>query len=836
MGVVTPTWRIVSVGAILAAMLGVLGIRLWSLQVTGVEEYRARAESNQIRLVNTPAPRGDIFDTHGTLLAGTRPSLAVVVDMALVTDDTVELLANNLAAFLDEPEEALLETFEGANSGAQLILARDLSEERALQMLEHREDFPGVAVIPQPVREYPGGDLAAHVLGYIGRPSAEDLERPDVKGNDVVGKAGVERFYDDVLRGTEGIVKYRVDADRTVLSKAGEQPPRPGSNLYLTIDAATQQRLQASLREGLELARLLEMEERATALEGQDVESRMGQARAEAVAAIREAAARAAEVAEAEEGTVTEAPAQDELASLPKPGELTEGDVLGSLYDGLPVDRSGICVPVQRIALDEEQRTQLSGTVERSIRLTSITEGRAEDRSAFVIVDGERFVIREGDQFATTLRASAIEPNRLVLTHSDKYCPVRAVGVVEDPQDGSIIAMASYPSYDPTAFVSGLTSEEWERLGTANAFTNFAVQGLFAPASTFKVVAYMLAMEEGVYPLDRPIGDRVLGDEQPEEEVEFGVEQPPVDTLLPLTSDTDLYHCTGALRFEFNDGSSQVYRDWKRAGHGQLDLHGALQASCDLYFWEIALRIWNERADEEGIDNENLWQEWARGFGFGSASQIDLPFEKQGLIPDRTWFRDEQRAETGRVRATGPWVGGDLMNAVVGQGTVLVTPLQLANGFSAMVNGGTVWQPHVVDRTTNQSGTVIEERQGVALAEVELASSTVTAFRNDLQQVVNGPRGTARSAFENFGDNVSLVGGKTGTAEIIKSDDDFGQVDTAWFVGVAPVFNPEYVVSVVVERGGSGGRVAAPIARQILQHLVNGPEAVTPQEAGEQAD
>ena len=832
----TPTWRIAVVGGVLAAMLGMLGIRLWTVQVAGVEEYRARAENNQIRLVNTPAPRGDVFDRHGTLLAGTRPSLAVVVDMALVTDDTVELLASNLAAFLDQPEGSLLETFDGANSGAQLILARDLSEERALILLEHQEDFPGVAVIPQPVREYPGGDLAAHVLGYIGRPSAEDLERPDVKGNDVVGKAGVERFYDGVLRGTEGIVKYRVDADRTVLSKAGEQSPRPGSNLFLTIDAATQDQLQDSLREGLALARRLEMEEREGALEQQGVESRMAQAREEAVADIREAAARAAEIAEAEEGSATEAPAQDELAELPNPNDLTEGGVLGSLYDGLPVDRNGVCVPVQRLTLDAGQRSELSGTVERSIRLVNVTEGRASERSAVLIVDGERFVIQEGDQFATTVRVSGIEPDRLILTHSDKYCPVRAVGVVEDPRDGSIIAMASHPTYDPTAFVSGLTSEEWERLGTANAFTNFAVQGLFAPASTFKVVAYMLAIEEGIYPLDRPIGDRILGDAQPEEDVEFGVEQPPVDTLLPLTSDTDLYHCTGSLRFEFNDGSSQVYRDWKRSGHGQLDLHGALQASCDLYFWEIALRVWNERADVDGIDNENLWQEWARAFGFGSTSEIDLPFEKQGLIPDRTWFRDEQRADTGRVRATGPWVGGDLMNAVVGQGTVLVTPLQLANGFSAMVNGGTVWQPRVVDRITNQSGTVIDGRDPQVLAEVELAASTVTAFRNDLQQVVNGPRGTARRAFENFGDGVSLVGGKTGTAEIIKSENEFSEVDTAWFVGVAPVFNPEYVVSIVVERGGSGGRVAAPIARQILQHLVNGPEFVTPLEAGERAD
>lgn len=831
------TWRVVTVGVILATMLAVLALRLWAVQVTGVEEYQARAAYNQVRLVNTPAPRGDIFDRNGELLAGTRPSLAVVVDMALVTDETVDLLSRNLAAFLDEPASSLLETFADADSGAQLILAEDLSEERALLLLERREDFPGVAVIPQPVREYPGADLAAHVLGYIGRPSAEDLERPGVRGNDVVGKAGVERFYDDVLRGTEGFVKYRVDADRTVLSKAGEKAPQPGSNLYLTLDASVQTRLQASLQEGLELARRLEMEERADALAELGVDARMVLARQEAITAIREAVARDAEIAEitdADERAQAEAAALLERESLHDPAELGEGEVLQALYDGLPVDTAGVCVPTQRVVLDVDQRSRLSGTVERSIRLSSVTTAR-DTRSAVVVVDGERFIVAETDLFATTLRVTTIGEDDIVLTHSDKWCPVRSVGVVQDPRDGSILAMGSYPSFDPTAFVSGLTSEEWERLGTANAFTNFAVQGLYAPASTFKVVAYMLAIEEGIYPLDRPVEDRVLGTEQPEDGVVFGEEQP-VDELQPLLSDTDAYNCTGSLRFEFNDGSSQVYRDWKRGGHGPLDLHGALQASCDLYFWEIALRVWNERSDDDGINNENLWQEWARAFGFGTATGVDLPFEKQGLIPDRAWFRDEQRAGTGRVRATGPWVGGDLMNAVVGQGTVLVTPLQLANGFSTMVNGGTLWQPRVVDRRTDQDGTVLDPKDPVALARLDLAPESVTLFRRDLQQVVNGPRGTARRAFETFGDGVEVVGGKTGTAEIIKAEAKVDQVDTAWFVGVAPVLNPRYVVSIVVERGGSGGKVAAPIARQVLQHLVGGPESVTPLEAGADAD
>lgn len=844
------TWRLATVGLVMAVMMGALGLRLWSIQVTETDEYTAEAERNLVRLVPTPAPRGDIYDRNGKLLAGTTASLAVVVDMGLVEDDFEEDLAQRLAAFLDEPASNIMERFENANSGAQLILAKDLTEQQALTLVEHREDFPGVAVIPQPVRDYPNAELAAQVLGYIGKPSAADLERPEVKGTDVVGKAGVERYYDDQLRGTEGVIKYQVDAGRSVLQRLGEDESTPGNNLILTIDSGVQEQLQVSLEGGLAMARSLEMAERAEAIEEQDIRTRLFLANEEAQLEAQRAAiaARAAAAEASEDGTVDE----DSIA-LETPEAIDEGAVLGSLYWGLPIDESGVCVPVQRVEVGVGSRTLLSGSRERTMRLDAVLENGSQ-RVAVVDIDGEQYEVEEGDTFATTLRVIAVEQDALVVSHSDKWCPVRSVGVVEDPNDGSIIAMASYPSFDPEAFVNGLTQSQWESLGTINAFTNFAVQGQYAPASTFKVVSYILALEEGIYPLDRPINDRTLGDESPAaddaaadeaaaddaaaegEETSTTTVPPSDDELLPLTSDTDLYNCTGSLRFRFNDGSSQVYRDWKRNGHGPLDLHGALQASCDLYFWEIALRVWNERSDETGINNEDLWQEWARSFGFGTETGVDLPFEKPGLIPDRQWFREEQRKNTGRVRSTGPWVGGDLMNAVVGQGTVLVTPLQLANGFSAMLNGGTLWEPRVVAEMVNQDGEVVDENEKATIGAVDLDPGTVEALRLDMQQVVNGPIGTARSAFAGFGPNVSSVGGKTGTAEIIKSTEDVQEVDTAWFVGVAPVESPEYVVTVVVERGGSGGRVAAPVARQVLQYLVNGKNWVTPLEAGAEAD
>ncbi|MEA3503549.1 MAG: penicillin-binding transpeptidase domain-containing protein, partial [Actinomycetota bacterium] len=738
----TGTWRIAGVGIVLALMLGALGLRLWTIQVTETDIAADVAARNLIRVVPTPAPRGDIFDRNGELLAGTQAALAVVVDMGLVEDDFEEVLAQRLSAFLDQPASEILERFENANSGAQIILAEELTERQALTLLEHREDFPGVAVIPQPIRHYPGEELAAQVLGYIGKPSAADLERPGVKGTDVVGKAGIERSYDDRLRGTEGAIKYQVDADRSVLQRLGEQESTPGDNLVLTIDSGIQAQLQDSLEAGLGLARDLEMAERrnALALENGDIASRLFLAREAKQLEAERAAIKAKAAAEdsAEAGTDTD---EDSVAAN-SVAEIDEGEVLGSLYPGLPIDDEGVCVPVQRVEVGVGSRTLLSGIQERTMRLEAVIQERSQ-RIAVVDIDGERFEVEEGDPFATTLRVIAITGDAIVVSHSDSWCPVRAVGVVEDPNDGSIIAMASFPSFDPTAFVSGLTQKQWESLGTINAFTNFAVQGQYAPASTFKVVSYVLALEEGVYPLDRGIHDRILGDGQPEtptadeEEGEGGEESPapppPSDEeLKPLTSDTDEYLCTGSLRFEFNDGSSQVYRDWKRNGHGPLDLHGALQASCDLYFWEISLRIWNERSEETGINNEDLWQEWARSFGFGTETGIDLPFEKPGLIPDRQWFREEQRKDTGRVRSTGPWVGGDLMNAVVGQGAVLVTPLQLANGFSAMLNGGTVWTPRVVSEMVDQEGNVVDENPKTIIQTVDIDPATARALRRDM--------------------------------------------------------------------------------------------------------
>jgi cell division protein FtsI/penicillin-binding protein 2 len=831
---VNTSLRLGVIGAVFFALLGLLTLRLWTMQVTEVQAYEQRAERNQIRVVPTPAPRGDVFDRNGVKLAGTRSALAAVVDLALIDTSDRELLARNLAAFLDVPASGILESMENDAQGSLLTVARDLEDAQVTFLVEHREQFPGVSIIPQPVRTYPEGETAAHIIGYIGRPNEEDLERDDVGPSDVVGKAGVERSYDAMLRGSEGIIQYQVDAQRKVLSLAGEQAPAAGQSLVLTIDSKLQQQLQDSLRDGLILARRLEMEERAAERASQSIGSRMAEA---LVAARAEAAERDAEV---DESTTSTAPigVDDDDVETPVPEATVDAAaVLASLYPGLPIDDQGVCVPVERVEVLKGETSAISGIEPRFIRVESITEVDGE-LEAVVSIGLERFTVRVNTSFGGTLQVLDITDDRVILYHRDRWCPVRSVGVIIDPRDGSVLAMSSYPTYDPSVFVDGLSSEQWAALSTASAFQNFAVQGLYAPASTYKTVPYILALEEDYYPLDRGVGDVEIGGETTETNPDGSPAEP--DEPRPLTSDTDPYNCSAEFKFTLNDGTVQTKRDWKwPSGHGPLDLHGALQASCDLYFWDLALRLWNERGDDSGIDKENLVQAYSRALGFGELTGIDLPFERSGLVPDRAWFRAEQQAETGRVRPEGGWVGGDLMDLAVGQGAMLSTPLQLANGFAAMVNGGTLWQPRVVQQVIDSSGGVVDEFPRKALSTVDISRRTVEMLKVDLQQVVNNAeRGTARAAFADFGPNVELIGGKTGTGEVIKADrsERFRQVDNAFFVGIAPISNPRYVVSIVVERGGSGGRVAAPVARQVLQYLINGPDAVTELSPGSDAD
>ena len=354
----------------------------------------------------------------------------------------------------------------------------------------------------------------------------------------------------------------------------------------------------------------------------------------------------------------------------------------------------------------------------------------------------------------------------------------RGAVVVQKIDTGEIVSMVSLPDFDPNQFVLGISEFDFKQLNRTQAFNNFAIQGLYPPGSVFKVVAYWLAVNEGIFP----------------------------ETAINAQ---DYIDCEGSLSFGFDDGSKQVYQDWKADGHGKVNLSQAIKQSCNVYFWDIALKIWRTFGN---TDSEALLQEYSKQLGFSSLSNIDLPFEKEGVIPDRDLFEEWTISRPELVRPEG-WLGGDLMNLIIGQGAITTTPVQVSNAYRALLTG-------------EKSAPFISlESSDNNIEKINISNEFVQFLLDDLNLVTN-PGGTAYRSFQIMGDQVFDIGGKTGTAQ------NAGELNnTSWFVGVDSISNPMYIVVTVVEEGGSGSAVAAPISRRIIQHLRE--SGLTPVEFGE---
>jgi penicillin-binding protein 2 len=354
----------------------------------------------------------------------------------------------------------------------------------------------------------------------------------------------------------------------------------------------------------------------------------------------------------------------------------------------------------------------------------------------------------------------------------------RGASVVLDIKTGNVVSMVSLPDFNPNKFVSGISDFEYKELDRDQAFNNFAIQGLYPPGSVFKVVAYWLALSENIFP----------------------------EGLNNKDSKVD---CEGSLSFGFDDGSQQVYNDWKLEGHGKVDLTDAIKQSCNVYFWDIALNIWRNFGNTEG---ESILQEYSKELGFSKKTNIDLPFEKVGVIPDRDLFEEWKISRPGLVRDEG-WLGGDLMNLIIGQGAITTTPLQVANAYRTLLTG------------ENLSPTLNVNAKKIINNKINVSDEFISFLLKDLNTVTN-TGGTAYVSFSILGNKVNDIGGKTGTAQNAGDKNN-----TSWFVGVDSISNPQYIIVTVVDEGGSGSAVAAPVSRRIIQHLRE--YELTPVEFGE---
>lgn len=337
--------------------------------------------------------------------------------------------------------------------------------------------------------------------------------------------------------------------------------------------------------------------------------------------------------------------------------------------------------------------------------------------------------------------------------------------VVLDATNGDVLALASRPAFDPNTLSRGLTHATWKQIAAdpRHPLTNRALQGQYPPGSTFKIVVAAAALESDKWSSE---------------------------TTVP---------CAGTFL-----SGNHVFKDWKKGGHGVMDMNQAIVNSCDVYFYSIGRRL--------GID---AIAETARAFGLGQPTGIDLPSERVGIVPSTEWKQ--------RVRKE-PWYPGETISVAIGQGAVTVTPLQMAVATAAVANGGALYKPRLVRAVRERATSRLREVLPQDLGTVPLQDRTVALLHDALRGVVTrGTGGRARSP-------IVEIAGKTGTAQTVGAravptgtnlagtPKQFR--DHAWFVAYAPADHPKIAVAVIVEHAGHGGTVAAPIAKALIEEYL----------------
>jgi penicillin-binding protein 2 len=336
--------------------------------------------------------------------------------------------------------------------------------------------------------------------------------------------------------------------------------------------------------------------------------------------------------------------------------------------------------------------------------------------------------------------------------------------VAMDPSTGHVLAMAGSPAFDPNAFVEGMTYQSWEEL-ISNKFRpmeNKAIQGQYPPGSTYKIVAAIAGLEEGV-----------------------------------ISGQTKFF-CPGEYRY-----GDRTFRCWKRRGHGWMNLQQAIAQSCDVYFYQLGEKL--------GVDR---LAKYAKACGLGAPTGIQLDKEAKGLVPTSNWKR---------TRVGVPWQGGETLSVVIGQGFNLATPMQMLSLISAVANGGERYKPLVVSRIESPDGQFVKEIEPVPLGKLPVSEYRLHLIKNGLYDAVNKAGGTAVGSripgvrMAGKTGTAQVVAMPEDDEKVSEKDIILHHRDHAWFICYAPAKEPQIAVAVLIEHGGHGSSGAAPLAKKIVE-------------------
>ena len=630
---VRPERRWAVIGGFFAILLVLLVGRLFLLQITGHASSVAAVQANSLRQSTIPAPRGMILDRSGQPLVNNIETTEIRLSQAeAALHPSVEgALALLLGTSIHKIDVAVHNLQYGPYQPAPVMDNVSASDLEFIRL--HPGEFPGVTVVTVAKRNYPfGGTVAAQVLGYVGPITGAEIQSHPNQGyqtNSVIGKTGVELYYEQYLRGHDGTSSLEVNSQNQILGAVHTTPPKVGDSVVLNIDEGLQAALDHSL---------------------------------------------AADIAR--------------------------------------------------------------------VRTT-------------------------------------VDPV------SHKIPPaLNGAAMVVDVRNGHVLAMSSFPSFDLNSFTSGLSESEFKQLLNEGAFNNYAIQGLYTPGSTFKMITATAELQTKVF------------------------------SASTVVDDNGVYKVPGCLQ----GYHGCLFHDDANTGAGHVNLAEALIKSSDYYFYNLGYLFWSQQAKYGQTPIQNV----AAEYGLGKYTNIDLPNENVGRV-DSPSVRIALHAAAPKAFPNYSWYTGDNIEMAFGQGSTALTPVELVDAYAAFANGGTVYAPEVAAAVINSANKVVVRYGSRVIGHVKLPPSVRDPILQGLIGVVNNPQGTAYGTFHsyaNFNLNTFTIAGKTGTASNAP-----GLEPNSLFVGFGPAQQPKYAVICVIDQGGYGADAAAPVVAQAFNYLVAHPPA-----------
>ncbi|MFI9353681.1 penicillin-binding protein 2 [Streptomyces lydicus] len=650
------TVRLIAIQILVFSLLLTLGGRLWYLQIRNGQEYANEARNNHVQQVVDPATRGSILDARGVPLADNQTRLVVSASRTalLKMKDDGKAVLGRLAKVLGMPEKDIRNKVRLCDSKTPqpcwngspyqpIPITDKATTQQALQIRERSEDFPGISAEPTAVRRYaaPGNANTAQVLGYLSPVTDEEINkakntRSPLLRSDQIGRSGLERQYDNYLRGKAAVTRYEVDNLGRVIGQAKSDKGQAGSSVVTSIDARVQAIAEKQLDQAMKDAR------------------------------------------------------------------------------------------------------------------------KVHDRNT-----------------GTNYKADS------------------GAVVVMEAKTGRVVAMASNPSYDPNAWVGGISGKDYARLTGKDSnypLLNRAIQGQAAPGSIFKVISTSAAINAG-YDFDGH------------------------------------YPCTSSYSI-----GGQVFKNFEGEGHGDISLGRALEVSCDTVFYRLSHDEWKKDGGDKPKKNANDWfYKTAHQFGLGKETGIDLPNEVKGRVPDRKWKHDfwmankagwceqakawPKKKDFGTKLAREGCLEGmklhayDSINYAIGQGDTLVTPIQMATIYAALANGGTLHDPTVGKAVVSPDGKHIQMIKPKAHGKLPDTPTTLKQIDSALAGVAT--RGTAAWRFQGWPQDKIPMHAKTGTAEV------YGKQTTSWFA----TYTKDFTIVMTISQGGTGSGASGPAVRNIYNAL-----------------